>query len=323
MSMNKKQRVKAALAQEPVDRLPASFWLHFPPAFHTGEAAVRAHLDYYHRTDVDFLKVMNEHQYQVDTAIHAASDWQHIRPAPISAPFYQGLLSELKQILESIGDEAHVIVTIHGVFASAFHATRSPEETFARSNPVVSHLRTDMNAALSGLDAIADSLARFAEECLDTGAHGIYYAALGGEQYRFTEEEFVGWIKPLDLRVLDAIQGKGDLNILHICKDQVRLELYADYPSHVVNWAVHEQNPSLAEGRAIFNRPILGGMNYRGVLVDGSVAEIETAVHKAIHDFGTQSSLLGADCTLPTDTPLEHIRAAVEATGTLPVRTLL
>jgi uroporphyrinogen decarboxylase len=60
-------------------------------------------------------------------------------------------------------------------------------------------------------------------------------------------------------------------------------------------------------------------MDYRGVMVDGSVAEIEASVHKAIGDFGAKGLLLGADCTLPTDTPLEHIRAAVEATGTLPV----
>jgi uroporphyrinogen decarboxylase len=319
ITMNKKERVRAALAQQPCDRIPASFWFHFPPAFHTGEAAVQAHLDYYHSTGVDFLKVMNEHRYQVDSAIHVAGDWQHIRPAPLSAPFYQGLLNELKQILESIGDEAHVIVTIHGVFASAFHATQSPEETFARANPVVSQLRADANAVLSGLDAVADSLARFAEECLAVGAHGIYYAALGGEQYRFSEEEFVRWIKPLDLRVLQAIEGKGELNILHICKDQVRLRLYADYPSHVVNWAVHEQNPGLAEGRAIFDRPILGGMDYRGVIVDGPVAEIEVAVHRAIGEFGAQGLLLGADCTLPTDTPLAHIRAAIEATGAVPV----
>jgi hypothetical protein len=48
------------------------------------------------------------------------------------------------------------------------------------------------------------------------------------------------------------------------------------------------------------------------------VADIEAAVHKAIHEFDGRGLILGADCTLPTGTPLAQIRAAVEATGTLP-----
>src|SRR5690606_26115946 len=98
--------------------------------------------------------------------------------------------------------------------------------TFAHDNPVVHHLRHNAAPVLGALDAIADSLAQLAEACLDAGAHGIYYAALGGERYRFSEEEFLRWIKPYDLRVLQAIAPRGELNILHVCKDQVRLNLY-------------------------------------------------------------------------------------------------
>ncbi|MEX1021277.1 MAG: uroporphyrinogen decarboxylase family protein [Litorilinea sp.] len=314
--MHKKDRVRAALQMQPVDRVPAGFWYHFPAELHTGTPAVRAHLDFYRNTDVDFLKVMNEHLYRVDFDIAQPADWRGLRAAPVSAPFYQGLLDELRQVLDAIGDEVFVMATVHGVFASAFHATHSPEATFAQGNPVVEHLRQNAEPVLGALDAIADSLADFAGACLDAGAHGVYYAALGAEQYRFTEEEFLTWIKPYDLRVLQAIEGRGELNVLHICKDQVRLDLYADYPAHAVNWAVSEQNPSLIEGRALFNRPILGGVDYRGPIVEGPSAAIEAEVHATIREFGTQGLLLGADCTLPTHTPYEHIRTAVAATAT-------
>ena len=312
--MNKIARVRAALQRQPVDRVPASFWFHFPPDAHTGMASVRAHLDFYRNTGVDFLKVMNEHLFRVDFPLAAPGDWQSLRPLPVTGQF-QGLIDEVRHILDAVGDEAFVIVTIHGVFASAFHATRSPEGTFARDNPVVHHLRQDATRVLGGFDAIADSLAQLAEACLDAGAHGIYYAALGGEQYRFTEEEFTTWIKPYDLRILQAISARGELNILHICKDQVRLDLYADYPAHVVNWGVSEQNPSLVEGRTLFDRPILGGVMYRGPIVTGPAEAIEAEVQQTLQEFGTQGLLLGADCTLPTDTPFANIRTAVEATG--------
>jgi len=316
--MNKRERVRAAVAGAAVDRVPAGFWLHFPPAEQTGSAAVQAHLRFYRETDVDILKVMNEHLYQADITVRNPADWRQIRAAPVTASFYQQQLDEIKQVCDAVGDEAMVIATVHGVFASAFHASRSPEDTFARGNPVSDHLRADPEPVLAALDAVADSLAAFSLACLDAGAAGIYYAALGGESYRFSQEEFERYIKPYDLRVLRAVEGAGEVNILHMCKDNVRLEPYADYPAHVVNWGENEDNPPLEEGRALFGRPILGGVHFRGPVVNGPESAIRDEVHGALDRLGAQGLLLGADCTLPTSTPYANIRAAVHAAATWP-----
>ena len=65
------------------------------------------------------------------------------------------------------------------------------------------------------------------------------------------------------------------------------------------------------------DRVVLGGLDDRaGVLVDGSLEDIEQQVHKILRENGTQRFILGADCTLPTDISLERIAKAVEATGT-------
>ncbi len=313
--MNKRQRIQAVLANQPVDRVPAAFWFHFPPAQHSGAAAVAAHLDLYRATDIDFLKVMNEHRYAVDAAIHTPADWRSVRAAPLSAPFYQAHLEELKRILDALQGECMVVSTIHGVFASAFHATHAAEESFSHQNPVSQHLQAKPEPVAGALDAIADSLARFAEACIEAGADGIYYAALGGESYCLQEDEFTAYIKPYDQRVLAAVVGKAPFNILHICKDQVRLDLYADYPGQVVNWGENEQNLRLEEGRSLFQRPLLGGMHYRGPLVSGPDAAIRKEVHEAITRLGPEGLILGADCTLPGDVKVAHIRTAVAATG--------
>ncbi len=313
--MHKKELVRLALASKPVPRPPAGFWFHFAPHEFYGEAAVQAHLRFYRETNVDFLKIQNEHKYTVDSPIRTASDWANVRPAPVSAPFHHDLIEELKRVQAEIGDEAMVIVTMHGVFASAFHATRAPEETFARANPVVAHLRENPAAVAGALDAISDSLAEFSLACLEAGADGIYYGALGNEAYRFSEEEFLTYIKPYDLKILNAIMPHGEFNILHMCKDRVRLHLYADYPGHVVNWSVHEHNLDIPAGRALFQRPVLGGMDYRGVMVDGSHEAIREEVYRVLDALGTTGLFLGADCTLPSDTPTSNIRAAVEATA--------
>ena len=139
---------------------------------------------------------------------------------------------------------------------------------------------------------------------------------MGGESYLYTDEEFERYVKPNDLKVLQAASKRPAFNILHMCKDRLNLERYRDYPVDVVNWGVYEQNPSLLEGRKIFgDAAILGGLDDRaGVLVDGTEQEIRSEVHRVIGEMGQRKFLLGADCTLPTEIEMARIRAAVRAT---------
>lgn len=305
--MNKRERVRAALAGEPVDRVPASFWFHFPRAQARGDASVQAHLDYYRESDVDFLKIMNEHPYQPNVPILKPSDWRKVRPAPISSPFYQYQLDEVKQIVDGLQGETEAIVTLFGPFSSGNHASNSL---------VTEHMQADPDAVSQGLGAIAESLAEFAVACVEAGAAGVYYSAQGGEEERFSEDEFLQYIKPHDLTILEAIQDTGDFHLLHICKANVRLGLYADYPSHAVNWAVTKNTLSIPDGQKLFKRTVLGGLDDRGIVVDGAPDEIQATVRALIAKVGTHGFMVGADCTLPTDIDVAHIRAAVEATAT-------
>lgn len=304
--MNKIERVRAALAGAEVDRVPASFWFHFPAEQKHGAASVKAHLDYYRASGVDFLKVMNEHPYEAGVTVNTPADWRAVRPAPLSAPFYQEQLDEVKRIVDQVGGDCLVITTIFGPFSSGNHAS---------GGRVTEHVKADPAAVSQGLAAIADSLAAFAAACIDAGAAGIYYSAQGGEEDRFSADEFARAIKPHDLTVLNALQGRGEFNLLHVCGDHMRMPLYADYPSHAVNWAATKHNLNLKQGYSLFKRTIVGGLNDRGIVVNGSVAEIRDAVREVVEDFGMRSFMLGADCTFPTDIDVSHIRAAVEATA--------
>ena len=309
--MNKVERMRAVLAGEIADRVPASFWFHFPEDQAHGEESVKAHLEYYRQADLDFLKIMNEHPYQVETRIKNPIDWRKLKPAPLSSDFYQSQLDEIKMITDQLGGECLTATTIFNPFSSGNHAS---------NRLVTEHLKADPESVNIGLATIAESLAEFALACLDAGADGIYFSAQGGEADRFEEHEFLEYIKPQDLTVLNAINGKGELNIIHICRENVRLHLYCNYPGAVVNWAVTaSSNLSLKSGKKLFDRTVLGGMDNRGVIVDGNPEEIELAVHQIIHAVGPKNLILGADCTLPTEINIDHIRAAIEATATFPM----
>jgi uroporphyrinogen decarboxylase len=311
--MNKHQRFRAAIRGETIDYVPAGFWLHFPEPQFFGAAAVEAHLAFYREVDVDVLKVMNERLYRSDVSIAVPADWAKWRPLRASDPHFQDQIDIVKGVADQIGSEVPIVATIHGVFGSAFHGSARSDETLGR-NALTQHLRESPEAVAPALDAVCESLIELSIECLRAGAAGVYYAALGGEEHRFDEATFIDHVKPFDLKILKEVERHTDCLVLHICKDQVRLPLYADYPGHVVNWAVHESRYSLEEGRSLFGRAVLGGLDDRsGVMVDGSDTDIAAEVKRIIEASGSTSFILGADCTLPTEINPAKIRAAVNA----------
>ena len=109
----------------------------------------------------------------------------------------------------------------------------------------------------------------------------------------------------------------GKTVILHMCKKKLEMERYASYAPYVdvVNWGIYENNISIEEGEKIFpGKTILGGLENRsGIIVDGSLEDIREEVHRLRREMKGKKFILGADCTLGSDLPVERIRTATEA----------
>ncbi|MGQ9681340.1 MAG: uroporphyrinogen decarboxylase family protein [Anaerolineae bacterium] len=306
--MNKIDRVLAALAGAPVDRVPASFWFHFPAAERAGHAMAQAHLRYYRAADPDFLKVMNDNGYALTgtDGIRTPADWRRLRPAPLQSRPFQDQLDGLKEIADTIGGETLLISTIFNPYATGNDIS---------GRVVTEHLKADPEAVSAGLATIAESLARFAEECLQAGAAGIYFSAQGGEEDRFTPELWERYVQPHDITVLRTSQAAGSrFDLLHLCGERLRLQSYVAYPAHAVNWAPQLGNPSLREGKALFKRTVVGGVDQRGPIVAGTPDEIRAEVHAAISEAGRVGFIVGAGCTVPSDVPITNLVIAREAT---------
>jgi uroporphyrinogen decarboxylase len=54
-------------------------------------------------------------------------------------------------------------------------------------------------------------------------------------------------------------------------------------------------------------------MDNNGVIVDGPIEDIQQRVFDIIDEFGTENLIIGADCTLPSDINIDHIRAVIES----------
>ncbi len=62
--MNKRDAILSLLddSQQP-STIPAAFFLHFPPEFHAGQAAVDKHSEYFHYTGMDLVKIQFERRF--------------------------------------------------------------------------------------------------------------------------------------------------------------------------------------------------------------------------------------------------------------------
>jgi len=299
--LNKIERVDAALGGETVDRVPLNFFYHFPEHQRAGHAMAQAHLDFYRGADLDYLKVMNDNYYDPPNfqVLTKPSEWAKLQPAPLSSRCFQDQLTGLRDIVKAVGKEVPIITTVFNPFEngdgmSDWKATE--------------HLKLEPEKVSEGLSTVADSLSAFVRACIDVGASGIFFAAHGGQADRHTEAEFRKYIKPHDLAVLSAAEEAGaTFNLLHVCGEKVRLQEYADYPAHAVNWSPQLGNLSLAQGRRVFNRTIAGGMDQNGAIIHGSQKDVSAEVLKAIDEMGTTGFMLGAGCALAKAVPTPRL----------------
>lgn len=312
--MTKKERVIAVLRGELPDYTPSGFWLHFPPEYQGWEAALDAHLEFMKDTDTDICKVMNEALLRGSSRIGKPQDFRNLK---ITNQTMENLEQEIKlvrRIVEKIGDETAVLVTVHGALVSCHHA--SGREGFFVDNLDFFRrcMRENPEALQTALEQVTGVLCEFVSQCKAAGADGIYYALLGAERDLFTPEEYHTYIEPFDRRILETANDGRGFNVLHICKKNLDIARFRDYPADVVNWGVYENNPSLEEGMAIFaDKVILGGMDNKGVLVNGTEQEIQQEVRRLLSGTDRKRFMLGADCTLPTDIDRDRIRSVVEA----------
>ena len=312
--MDKKTRVLNALQGKEVDVIPCGFWMHFPGK-PRGEDSVRAYLNFYRATDLDFIKIMSDGaMFAFDEPIQKASDWRHVRAKGKNSAFVQDSLNRARRIIDETKGECCVYYNMFAPFSII--------RFFAGDARVMEHVKEDCDSVMSALNAIAEDSSILARALIEeAGCDGIYDSVQGGEINRFSAEEYKRIVMPSDRMILDAANEVSDKNIFHMCGyDGVRnhLEVWREYPATIYNWATHIENITLSQGRKYLQpacKCILGGFDNRkcGVLYNGDKESIQAEAKRLVEDAGRIGTIIGADCTIPNDIDLDHIRWVVEA----------
>lgn len=289
------------------DYTPAAFFMHFDPSCHAGQAAVDKHLEYFRATGMDFVKIQFEQRMPPGPAIKNAEDWAQIPLYPES--FFEPAVRVVEGLVKAAHDEALVVMTLYSPFMLAMQ--------LAGDADMAQHLRENPDAVARGLATMTENELTLVRGCMQAGVDGFYASTQGGETFRFRDGEvFERYIKPTDLAVWDEMKGCA-FNILHVCDyhgGYDDLTPFLDYPGHVVNCSlkVGDRMLSPSDAAEMFGRPFMGGLERKGVIATGSAEEIRAAVSDVLAQ-GPERFILGADCTIPSDTPWENLKVAIEA----------
>jgi uroporphyrinogen decarboxylase len=182
---------------------------------------------------------------------------------------------------------------------------------------VTEHLNQEPEQVRKGLEIITDSLILFVRECIRLGVDGFYASTQGGEAGRFVEKSiFQKYIQPHDLALMEEINHACPFNILHVCdyaRDYDDFTPFLDYPGHVVNapLKVGEKHLTPKEAATLFKRPYMGGLERKGILATGTTDQIRQTAEAILRD-APERFILGADCTVPSDTPWDNLKIAIE-----------
>lgn len=98
--MTKKERVLRSLNNQVVDKVPVGFWFHFPEEMDLKSECVDAHIQFYKKSDIDFIKIMSDGYFDypnlIIPKIKNPEDWFLMKPLGENHPFIEEQVQRAK-----------------------------------------------------------------------------------------------------------------------------------------------------------------------------------------------------------------------------------
>jgi uroporphyrinogen decarboxylase len=321
------ERVEAALAMGVADRPPVGAWGHTYREEWSPEDLASVTVERARRFGWDFVKFQPRatcfaeafgsvykpagHRLKgpvaVSTAVPDLEAWRTVAAGNPKALHDQA--ESLGMVARELGRGVPVIQTVFSPLTVAGYLVGKSKSR------VVRELRKNPELVRPALDRIADVLVDFAKRSVKAGAAGVFYAISGyASKDAMPEALYRELVLPLDIGVLERLPRKAWFNAVHLCGSNLNFGLARDLPAQVVSWSVHNQgNPSLAEGRSVSGKPVMGGLGQRGSLLHGPPAEVEAEARRAIAETGGRGLLLAPGCSVPPRARDVNLAAMVTA----------
>lgn len=323
--MTKRERIKAALAGETVDRVPVAFWRHWPGDDQKPQSLALVALDFQRRYDLDFIKVpvssvycvedygvihtytgsyMGDREY-LERAVKRVEDWDNIHPLDVHKGSYGWHLEALRTIITEKDADTPVIFTMFNPLSMAAY--------LAGDETLLVHLRSEPQRVLRALQALVETSARFVRAALAEGCDGVFLSTRFASYELMNEDEYRQFGRPGDTAVLAAASEGGWFNVLHLHGQHPMFIPLSDYRVQAVNWHDRTAWPGLAEAGKLVPHAVMGGIEQFKTLHLGSTQEVQAQVRDAIEQMRGQRLIVTTGCTYPLGVPHSNLLAMRKA----------
>jgi uroporphyrinogen decarboxylase len=311
--MNGKARVQAAIAMGMADRPPVGAWGHTYREEWSPEALAAITVERARRFGWDFVKFQPRassfaeafgsvyqpagHRLKGPVLISAAvpdlESWSSVEL--VNPKALDDQVKSIGMVARELGSDVPVIQTVFSPITVAGYLVGKSQSR------VVRELRKHSELVRPALDRIAEALTDFSRRSVEAGAAGIFYAISGyAGRGVMPESVYRELVLPYDVGVLSHLPAAAWFNAVHLCGSNLNFELAREMPAQVVSWSIHNQgNPSLAEGKELSGRAVMGGLGQRASLLYGPPSEVEAEARQAVAETGGRGLLLAPGCSVP------------------------
>jgi uroporphyrinogen decarboxylase len=323
--VNKRERLERTIAGEPTDRAPAALWRHFPGDDQRAADLARSTLDFQKAYDWDFVKVTPASSYCVADygvqdewegslegtrvytrrAIERSLDWTTLRTLDPARGGLARQAETLRLVCDELGEETPVLATIFSPLAQA--------KNLAGGDVLIRHLRTHPDRVHTGLNILTESTLRYIDALRRLPIAGIFYAVQHASYAVLSEDEYRAFGLFYDRKILDTLPSKWWLNMLHLHGDLPMFKLVNEFRVHAVNWHDRDGEPTLTNGKLMFNGGLCGGLDRWEHLHQGTPTTVREAVRDALQQVNNRRLILSTGCVAMVTTPLSNLRAVREA----------
>jgi uroporphyrinogen decarboxylase len=320
--MNHKERLQRALQGETISPPLRALWRHFPVDDQAPEALAEATLSWQRTFEWDLVKVTPASSFclkdwgaqdvwQGDSegtrrythfVIQKPQDWERLPrlyPGEKEAPSLYAQLQVLRRLRQALGEDTPILQTIFSPLAQA--------KNLAGGERLLVHLRRFPEAVWKGLETIAETTRRFVEACLETGIDGIFYAVQHAQASLLSEEEYLRFGRPFDLKILAEARPLW-CNMLHLHGQEIYAHLFFDFPVQILNWHDRETAPRLQEAARHFPGLLCGGIA-RETLVYGTPLQVREEAQESYAECGGNRLILSTGCVVPILAPFGNLMA--------------
>jgi len=307
MDVNKIERVDRVLSGRDVDRPPLSLWYHFGVQHGGGGQFARITLEYFRHYDFDFLKVMNDYFYPMPerlSAVKSRGDLARISRFDARTSPWQEQFRALEIIGRELKGKAYFLDTV-------FDPWHTMKRSLSGEN--MERLMEEEPGALSdALDVVTENLIAYCRKSLDIGSAGIFISVPAGREL-IARENFLKFVKPFALRLLETISARGRMNTVHIHGDDLFFEECLDFPASVFNW--WDRGPGGPPLRYVKERIggcVMGGIDHK-IVSKRTCAFLRKHVREGMALGRGERFLLAGGCSIDPSVNPRAIEAIVEA----------